>query len=135
MRFAVEFRDKGWVSEGVLALLAEYDIAMALTDAQWIPRRTMLKLAAAPTTDFSYVRWIGPDRGFVDYSRVQADRTKEIDAWVSVLPSLTGRVHTVFGYVSNYFAGHSPATLRMLQEKLGQPIVEPSALAEQLSLL
>lgn len=135
MRFAVEFRDKRWITDDVLALLAEYEIALALTDARWIPRRTMLRLAAAPTTDFAYIRWLGPDRNFVDYSRVQADRTKEVDSWVSVLPSLTERVHTVFGYVNNHFAGHSPATLRMLQQKLGLAVVEPSALAEQLSLL
>ncbi|MEY4010207.1 MAG: hypothetical protein RLZZ93_899, partial [Actinomycetota bacterium] len=27
---------------------------------------------------------------------------------------------TVFGYVNNHFAGHSPASLRMLQTALGQ---------------
>ena len=87
LRFAVEFRDRRWINDGVLALLAEHRVALALVDARWIPRKTMLKLAGSPTTDFAYVRWMGPDRGLVDYSRVQVDRTKEIDAWVAVLPT------------------------------------------------
>lgn len=135
MRFAVEFRDRGWITPDLLALLAEYDVALALTDARWIPRKWMLRLALKPTTDFSYIRWIGPDRSLVDFSRVQEDRTKEVDAWTAVLPSLTERVHVVYGYVNNHFAGHSPATLRSLQSKLGLPIVEPSVLADQLTLL
>jgi uncharacterized protein YecE (DUF72 family) len=135
LRFAVEFRDKRWITEDVLALLAEYDVALALTEGRWIPRKWMLRLASSPTTDFAYIRWMGPDRSIVDYSRVQADRSKEIETWVGVLPSLTHRVHTVYGYVNNHFAGHSPATLRMLQAGLGMPVAEPSALAEQLSLL
>jgi uncharacterized protein YecE (DUF72 family) len=135
MRFAVEFRDKRWITEDVLALLAEHRLALALTDARWIPRRTMLRLATMPTTDFAYVRWMGPDRDIVDYSRIQQDRTKEIDAWAGVLPSLATRVNAVYGYVNNHFAGHSPATLRMLQAKLGIEVVEPGEMAEQLTLL
>lgn len=135
IRFAVEFRDKRWINDGVLALLAEHRVALALTDARWIPRRTMLKLALTPTTDFAYVRWMGPDRSLVDYSRVQVDRTKELDAWLGVLPALAARVTTVYGYVNNHFAGHSPATVRYLLEKLGLPVRDPSDLAEQLTLL
>jgi uncharacterized protein YecE (DUF72 family) len=135
IRFAAEFRDRRWINEGVLALLAEHQVALALVDARWIPRRTMLKLAEAPTTDFAYVRWMGPDRSIVDYSRVQVDRTKEIDAWVAALPALAERVATVHVYVNNHFSGHSPATARLLQERLGLGATPPAELADQLSLL
>jgi uncharacterized protein YecE (DUF72 family) len=135
MRFAVEFRDKGWVSEGVLALLAEHRVALALTDARWIPRRTMLKLALTPTTDFAYIRWMGPDRSITDFSRIQVDRSRELEAWLAVLPQIAQRVAAVVGYVNNHFAGHSPATVRDLQRRLGIPVVDPASLAEQLSLL
>jgi uncharacterized protein YecE (DUF72 family) len=135
IRFAVEFRDRRWINEGVLALLAEHRVALALVDARWIPRRTMLKLAEAPTTDFAYVRWMGPDRSIVDYSRVQVDRTKEIDTWVAALPALAARVATVSVYINNHFSGHSPATARHLQERLGLGATQPVELADQLSLL
>jgi uncharacterized protein YecE (DUF72 family) len=135
LRFAAEFRDRRWINEGVLALLAEHRVALALIDGRWIPRRTMLKLAESPTADFAYVRWLGPDRSLVDYSRVQVDRTKEIDAWTAIMPALSERVTTVYGYVNNHFSGHAPATVRMLQERLGQQVKQPADLADQLTLL
>lgn len=134
LRFAIEFRHRGWLHDGLLALLAEHRVALALTDARWIPRRTMLALAERPTADFAYIRWMGPDRDIVDYSRIQVDRTAEVNAWLRVLPSIARRVETVYGYVNNHFSGHSPATLRELQRRLGLPVTEPEALGEQLLL-
>jgi uncharacterized protein YecE (DUF72 family) len=49
-------------------------------------------------------------------------------------PALAKRVRTVYGYVNNHFAGHSPASLRELQRLLGQPSVAPENLGEQMSL-
>ncbi|MBI3568559.1 MAG: DUF72 domain-containing protein [Gemmatimonadetes bacterium] len=134
IRFAIEFRQRGWITDGILALLAEHRVSLALTDARWIPRKTMLQLAERPTGDVAYVRWMGPDRSIVDYSRVQVDRTNEIEKWVAVLPALAARVKTVYGYVNNHFAGHSPASVRAMQRLLGQPVVEPGQIGEQLPL-
>jgi uncharacterized protein YecE (DUF72 family) len=134
LRFAVEFRQRGWIHEGILALLAEYNVAVALSDGRWIPRRTMLELAAHPTADFSYVRWMGPNREIVDYSRIQHDRTRELELWATVLVPLAQRVTAVYGYVNNHFAGHSPASARQIQRLLGQRPVDPRELGEQMSL-
>jgi uncharacterized protein YecE (DUF72 family) len=134
MRVAVEFRHRGWIHEGVIALLAEHHVAIALVDARWIPRKQMQSLAERPTADFAYIRWMGPDRAIVDYSRVQVDRTREIESWRSALESVAARVQTVYGYVNNHFAGHSPSTARELQRLLGQKPVEPEHLGEQMSL-
>ena len=134
LQVAVEFRQRGWIYDGVLALLAEHNVALALTDARWVPRKQMLALAARPTADFAYVRWMGPDRGIVDYSRIQVDRSRELEAWAGALVLLTERVHVVYGYVNNHFAGHSPASARELQQRLGQRPVEPEQLGEQMSL-
>lgn len=131
---AIEFRQRAWIHEGVLALLAEHHVALALTDARWIPRRTMLALAEQPTANFAYIRWMGPDRDIVDYSRIQADRTRELEAWADALLMLAQKVTAVYGYANNHFAGHSPATARQLQRLLGQHPVDPSELGEQMSL-
>ena len=133
LRFAVEFRQRGWIHDGVIALLAEHNVALVLTDARWIPRKSMLALAERPTADFTYVRWMGPDREIVDYSRVQVDRTREIEAWASVIQAIASRIQ-VYGYFNNHFAGHSPASARELQRRLGIAAVDPSQLGEQLSL-
>lgn len=134
LRFAVEFRQRGWIHEGIIALLAEHGVALALTDARWIPRKQMLQLASQPTADFLYVRWMGPDRSIVDYSRIQVDRTHELELWAGVLAALPPTGRSVWGYVNNHFAGHSPESARALQLLFDQEAVDPSALGEQLTL-
>ena len=132
--FAIEFRDKGWIHDGVLALLAEHHVALALTDARWIPRRQMLALAERPTADFAYIRWMGADRDIVDYSRIQIDRSRELELWAGVISRLAARGRTVYGYVNNHFAGHSPSSARELQRLLHLEPVEPEQLGEQMTL-
>jgi uncharacterized protein YecE (DUF72 family) len=134
IRFAVEYRQRGWNNDGVLAHLAEHAVAIAHSDARWIPRKQMLSLATRPTTDFVYVRWMGPDRDIVDYSRIQVDRTQELEAWAGVLWPLAELKVKVYGYVNNHFAGHSPESARELQRLLGLTPVDPSDLGEQISL-
>ncbi len=134
IRFAIEFRQRGWIHEGLLALLTEHGVALTLVDGRWIPRRTMLLLADRPTSDFAYVRWMGQNRDIVDFSRIQVDRTREVEAWARALPALAQRVRTVYGYVNNHFAGHSPWSVRMLQHDLGLPVMDPAKLGEQLTL-
>lgn len=131
---AVEFRHRGWIHDGVLALLAEHNVALALTDTRFIPRRVTLSLVDRPTADFAYVRWLGPDRDLVDHSRLQVDRSRDLAVWADAVRRLAERVRTVFAYMSNYFAGHAPASARMLQTLLGQTPVPPEQMGDQLTL-
>jgi uncharacterized protein YecE (DUF72 family) len=131
---AVEFRQRAWINDGILALLAEHHVALALVDAQWIPRSVMLKLAERPTADFAYLRWMGPNRDIVDFSRVQHDRSREIEAWLKVMPGIAKKVKTVWGFANNHFSGHAPSTVQEMQRQLGQVVVDPAQLGEQLRL-
>jgi uncharacterized protein YecE (DUF72 family) len=134
LRIAIEFRHRGWISEGVLALLREHNIALTLSDGRWIPRKMMLSLATRPTADFAYIRWMGPNRDLVDYGRVQVNRSHEIEAWSDAIGELSEKVSRIYGYVANTFSGHSPATAREFQYRLGQTPVDPDLLGEQMSL-
>jgi uncharacterized protein YecE (DUF72 family) len=134
-RVAAEFRHRGWVHDGVLALLSEHNVAMAITDARFIPRKTALALAERPTADFAYLRWLGPNRDLVDHSRIQVDRSRETETWAAAIRVLATKVKAVYGYMGNHFAGHAPASARALQELLGQKPVPPEQLGDQLSLL
>ncbi len=131
LQFAVEFRQRGWIHDDLLALLTDHNVALALTDARWIPRKTMLMLAEHPTADFAYVRWMGPNRDITDYSHIQFDRTRELEAWSHALRKLNEHVKFVWGFANNHFAGHSPSTTRQLQTLLGQKPVMPEELGEQ----
>ncbi|MEO7218595.1 MAG: DUF72 domain-containing protein [Gemmatimonadaceae bacterium] len=134
VRVAIEFRSRGWMTPGVLAFLRDYGIAVALVDGQWIPRRWMIELLARPTGSFHYVRWMGPNRNIVDHSRIQVDRSKELARWVEAMASVPGSVSDVYGYVSNFFAGHAPRSARELQQMLGLDDVDPEMLGEQMRL-
>jgi uncharacterized protein YecE (DUF72 family) len=133
IRFAVEFRQRGWIYDGVLALLAEHGVALTLSDGKWIPRKQMQGLADRPTADFVYVRWLG-SRQIVDFSRVQMDRTRDLESWAGVLARLEKDGKTIFGYFNNHFSGHSPASARDLQRMLHQTPVEPERIGEQMTL-
>jgi uncharacterized protein YecE (DUF72 family) len=134
LRIAIEFRHRGWITEGILALLKEHNIALTLSDGRWIPRKVMLDLATRPTADFAYIRWMGPNRDLVDYTRVQVDRSNEVELWSDAIERLAQKVSHIYGYVANTFSGHSPATARDLQSRLGQTPINPDLLGEQMSL-
>jgi uncharacterized protein YecE (DUF72 family) len=51
-----------------------------------------------------------------------------------MMPMLAGQVREVYGFVNNHFAGHAPASVRMLQERLGLPQVDPQTIGEQPTL-
>ena len=134
LRFAIEFRRHGWLDTELLEQLRSFRVALALTDGPFVARERMIALAAHPTADFGYVRWMGPDRSIEDYARVVADRQQELGMWAVGLAALAARVTAVYGYFNNHFQGHSPASARAMQALLGQRPVEPSTLADQTEL-
>lgn len=137
LRFAVEFRDRAWLSgelgERLWGLLSEHKIALALVDSPWLPRELSLRWAERPTADFAYVRWLGT-RELTEFSRVQFEREPEFREWVAGLNVLRKRVTTIYGYFNNFYQGHAPASANRFKELLGLPVVMPETLSAQPSL-
>ena len=138
LRFAVEVRQERWTRDNVLpdllALLSDNGVALALSDGPWLPREVVLDLAAAPTADFHYLRWMGPNRDLTDFSHVQVSREAEREEWLRVLQGLLSLEIDVYGYVNNHFEGHSPASAREFQRRLGIRPVDPREIGEQITL-
>lgn len=161
-RWAVEFRHPDWLDDDVLRVLRDHNVALTLVDGRWIRRRRMLELAARPTADFAYVRWMGAARpdgvpapgstglaghsasstrvsqvgtvGFTHYSTPQVDRKAELSSWADALKGLGQLVDTTFGYFNNQFQGHSPHSAREMMRLMGQEPVEPSSIRPQAEL-
>jgi uncharacterized protein YecE (DUF72 family) len=131
LKWAIEFREPGWLDDATVALLAEHGVALALTDGRWLKRERVLALAARPTADFAYVRWLGPDRRLTDYSRIQVNRDRDLALWAEALVALRRRVRTVYAYFNNHFEGHAPGSARAMQALLGETPVDPSGLRLQ----
>ncbi|MBI4420584.1 MAG: DUF72 domain-containing protein [Gemmatimonadetes bacterium] len=133
-RWAIEFRQPHWLSSETMDILREHRVALTLVDGRWIRRGVVLDLALEPTSDFSYVRWMGPARKLTDHSRVQVERTRELTVWANALRVLAERVGVVYGYFHNHFQGHAPASAREMQRLVGIEPVEPAMLREQAEL-
>jgi uncharacterized protein YecE (DUF72 family) len=131
LRWAIEFRDARWLDDATLSLLAVHEVALTLVEGRWVKQERVLSLAERPTAPFAYVRWMGPDRRLVDYSHVQVSREEELGVWSYALQELRGRVREIFGYFNNHFQGHAPESVRRMQQRLGQSVVEPAALRVQ----
>jgi uncharacterized protein YecE (DUF72 family) len=133
IRFAIEFRDRRWMTEDMLTLLGAHDVALALVDGEWIPREMFFDIADQPTASFSYVRWMGP-RSITDHSRVQLERDEELEEWAGIVSTVGRRVETVLAYFSNFYQGHAPASANHLKRLLGQSEADPDSLVKQPSL-
>lgn len=132
--WTVEFRDERWLDDETLALLERHEVALALVDGRWLRRDMVLALCERPTARHAYVRWMGSNRRFTDFSRVQEHAEQEIALWRDALAGLRERVDTIYGYVNNNLQGHAPHTARTFQQLAGIQPVEPGALRSQREL-
>ena len=123
-RFALEIRNKTWLREPLLELLAARGVALALIDHPWMPRAGEYMERVDPATaDFAYIRWLGDRYGIEKrtktWDKVIVDRTREMKAWVPVVRGLLSRGMTVFGYFNNHYAGHAPSSIELFAETWG----------------
>jgi uncharacterized protein YecE (DUF72 family) len=132
-RFAVEFRDAGWLNERTIEVLARHNVALVLADSRWIHRSLSFRIIEDYPADFAYVRWLGP-RELTDYSHIQIDRTKELGQWAEAFAALQDKVSRIYGYFNNHYQGHSPASCNLFKEQLGLPVIGPESLIKQPSL-
>jgi uncharacterized protein YecE (DUF72 family) len=134
-RFAVEIRNKGWLTAGFFDLLRAHQVAYALTDQSWMPGPNEIFEKFDPiTTDFTYIRWLGDRKGIERvtkvWNRIVWDRTAEMTSWVDVCKKIQRRGVTIFGYFNNHYAGFGPESVRLFREMgavngLEIPIVQP----------
>jgi uncharacterized protein YecE (DUF72 family) len=129
LQLAVELRHAAWADESVERAFAERNIAWCLVDGINANARSLWFPA-----DFTYIRWNRSGRQFDGFSDIQYDRSEALDWWTQVLRSLAPNVKTAYGYMANEFAGHAPASLRMLSERLGLDFKEPQSLWPQQAL-
>jgi uncharacterized protein YecE (DUF72 family) len=126
-QIAIELRHPSWATPEVEHALHERNIAWVLVDGAQ-PNHRRLRFPA----DFTYVRWNRSGLPFANWTRVQYNRADDLDFWAQTLTThLPDHVKTVYGYMSNEFAGHAPASLRMLLPKLGLAARDPRAIWPQ----
>jgi uncharacterized protein YecE (DUF72 family) len=119
VRFAVEIRNKTWLTERLLDVLRENRVALALSDTTFMPRPWEQKLDLI-TTDFVYVRLLGDRKGIerdtLVWDKVIVDRTDELQQWIDLFGNIRRRTQDlkIYAYANNHYQGHGPATVKLL---------------------
>lgn len=121
-RYAVEVRNKNWLTEELTSVLREHQVALVLVDLVYMPHPADLELDLL-TTDFTYVRLIG-DRDAVEaktktFDHIVIDQSARLERWARLVERLQSKLEKTYAYANNHFAGHGPETIREFARRLG----------------
>jgi len=133
LRFSIEFRHPGWITEETLTLLNEHRVPVALVEGQWIARRTLFQTVEQMTADFAYIRFMGA-RDLTRFDRIQRPQDANLQLWAEAITRLCARVPHVYAYFSNYYEGYAPESANKLKRLLRQPTPDAADLEDQPSL-
>jgi uncharacterized protein YecE (DUF72 family) len=121
-RFALEVRNKTWVNEKLLNLLAKHNVAFALTDHPWMENvNSLMERLDVVTSDFCYVRWLG-DRKKIEeetkrWNSIIIDRRREMKRWIPAIKELrAGDIGAVYAFFNNHYAGYAPGSIDLFKE-------------------
>jgi uncharacterized protein YecE (DUF72 family) len=121
--FAVEIRNKQWLSEEFFDLLRQHKVAYALIDQAWMPRPSEIFEKFDPiTSHFTYIRWLG-DRKAIEqktktWDKTIVNRTPELTEWAEIVRKIHKRKIKIYAYANNHYAGNAPATIEKFQKLL-----------------
>jgi uncharacterized protein YecE (DUF72 family) len=119
--YAVEVRNKYWVTARLLDLLRKKNVAFALIDHPWMtPVQQLINKLDVVTADFAYVRWLGDRKGIEEktkhWDRVIIDRGNEVQTWIPVIRQLLERRIKIWAYFNNHYAGFAPGSIKHFYE-------------------
>ncbi len=107
--FALEFRNRTWLTDDASRLLGDYNIAPVMTDGPALPKQEMA------SQDMAYIRWHGRG-GRVWYNYRYSKR--ELEPWAGTIRKLSEDVN-VLGYFNNHYHGYAPENCLDVLEMLG----------------
>ena len=112
-RYAVEFRHTSWVRPETMDLLRPYNICLTATDYIHLPK------TINPTTDFLYMRFIGPHGQYQTKDKELVNKTADLQSWHERIKPHLLQFKQVFGFFNNDYSGYSPATCNRFKEIVG----------------
>jgi uncharacterized protein YecE (DUF72 family) len=119
--FAIEIRNKTWLSDAYFTMLRDHGMAAVMVDQAWMPHGDeMSEKYDALTADWTYVRLLGDRKKTEDlverWDKEVLDYTESLTRWAKLLRQIrgSGKIKKILVYANNHYAGHAPATLRRL---------------------
>ena len=118
-KFAVEIRNKNWISWDFLELLRDHSVAFVVVAQAWMPSIDVLARALDLLCgDFFYARFIG-DRKEVTTQRwdnLSEDKTSELTVWIEELKKIADRASQTYVFFSNQYAGFAPGSVKLFHD-------------------
>lgn len=119
--YALEIRNKGWISAPFLDLLRHHQIALALIDHPWMPPvQQLLQKFDVVTAGLTYIRFLGDRKGIEEkterWDRILVDRKSDMEGWIPEIRRLLARRLTVYAYFNNHYAGFAPGSIALFRE-------------------
>jgi uncharacterized protein YecE (DUF72 family) len=120
-RYAVEVRNRTFLTPRLYELLSRHRVALAFIDHPWFPRiDEVMQKAAARTTDFAYLRFLGDRHGIekrtTTWDKVIVDRTAEMERWIPAIRTLVAENRTTYGYFNNHYAGYAVGSIERFRD-------------------
>lgn len=125
-RFAVEVRNRNFLTARLLDLLRKHRVALALIDHPWFYRVDyLMSREGILTTDFVYLRWLG-DRYKIEeqtksWDRILIDRRRDMEHWIPAIRRMLEQNRAVYGYFNNHYAGYAVGSIRYFRELYEAP--------------
>ena len=112
--YAVEVRNKSWLTNEFYRLLKQCNVALAWADSPHLPQ------LSEKTAGFLYIRWEG-NRKAVEgtQGKIEIDRKADLAAWAQKIKFYLDGGTEVFGYFGKYFSGYPPSDISQLEGFLG----------------
>lgn len=122
-RYAVEIRNRNWLTEEYAKILRKHNTGMVLVDQVWMPHGDeVAKLFDLVTTDFVYIRLLGGRKEIEaitkTWDKIVIDRDDRLKRWAELIYEMAKRDLVTLTYSNNHYAGYAPATAYRLQEFL-----------------
>lgn len=119
--YAVEVRNKNWITAPFLELLRQHKIALALIDHPWMPPVSQLaQKSDLVTADFAYIRFVGDRKGIEEktqhWDRILVDREREMEMWTPQIQRLLELRLKVYVYFNNHYAGFAPGSIALFRQ-------------------
>jgi uncharacterized protein YecE (DUF72 family) len=118
-KFAVEIRNKNWISWDFLEMLRDHSVAFVVVAQTWMPSIDVLARALdLLSAEFFYARFIG-DRKEVKTQRwdnLTEDKTSELIVWIEELKKLAERASRTYAFFSNHYGGFAPGSVELFHE-------------------
>ena len=125
-KFALEIRNKNWISWDFLELLRDHSVSFALVAHAWMPPiDTLAKALDLVTSDFVYARFIG-DRKDIEakttrWDKLIEDKTPEMSVWVNELKKITDKGVKTYAFFNNHYAGFAPGSIKQFEDLWEKP--------------